>query len=98
MIRRGDYSPVGAMGKVAARFLGLPLPRHGTAQSQVDTAGRANAKRCCSGPTTVASCDAGRAQQFQIAFIDNGDGVFRAMRAHVALTLVGVTRLSRLLD
>jgi hypothetical protein len=58
LIRRGDYSPasicwpwvalaaiVAAMGNVAARFLGLPLPRHGTAQSQDDTAGRANAKR-----------------------------------------------------
>jgi hypothetical protein len=48
---------------------------------------------------TVASCDAGRlAQQFQIAFIDNGDGVFRAMPAHGTLTLIGVTRLSRLFD
>ena len=34
-------------------------------------------------------------QQFQTAFIDNGDGVFRAMSANVAFNLVGVTRLSR---
>jgi len=34
-------------------------------------------------------------QQFQIAFIDNGDGVFRAMSVNVVFTLVGVTLLSR---
>jgi hypothetical protein len=33
-------------------------------------------------------------QQFQVAFIDNGDGVFRAMSANVAFNLVGVSRLS----
>jgi len=33
-------------------------------------------------------------QQFQIAVIDDGDGLFWAMPPNVALTLVGVTRLS----
>jgi hypothetical protein len=33
-------------------------------------------------------------QHFQIAFIDNGDGVLRAMPANVALTVVGMTPLS----
>lgn len=34
-------------------------------------------------------------QQFQVAFIDNGDGVLRAMSANVVFNLVGVTRVSR---
>lgn len=34
-------------------------------------------------------------QQFQVAFIDNGDGVLRAMSANVSFNLVGVTRVSR---
>ena len=34
-------------------------------------------------------------QQFQAAFIDNGDGVLRAMSANVVFNLVGVTRVSR---
>jgi hypothetical protein len=33
-------------------------------------------------------------QQFQVAFIDNGDGVLRAMSANVVFNLVGVTRVS----
>lgn len=34
-------------------------------------------------------------QQFQVAFIDNGDGVLRAMSANVVFNLVGITRVSR---
>jgi hypothetical protein len=33
-------------------------------------------------------------QQFQVAFIDNGDGILREMPANVAFNLVGVTLLS----